>query len=35
MRAEIDSLSGEVTADSEVPADVEVSQVNNIVAGRI
>jgi EPS-associated MarR family transcriptional regulator len=35
MRAEIESLSGEVTAESEVPAVVEVSQVNNIVAGQI
>ncbi len=35
MRAEIESLSGEVTADSEVHVVVEVSQVNNIVAGRI
>jgi EPS-associated MarR family transcriptional regulator len=35
MRAEIESLSGEVTADLEVPAVVEVSQVKHIVAGQI
>ena len=35
MRAEIESLSGAVTADSEVPAGVEVSKVNNSVTDRI
>ncbi len=35
MRAEIESLSGEVTADSMVPTGVELSQVNNIVSGPI
>ena len=35
MRTEIEFLIGEVTADSDVRAVVDVSQVNNIVAGQI
>ncbi len=35
MRAEIESLSSEVNADSEPPASSELSRINNIVVGGV
>ena len=35
MRAEIESLRGEVTASTEVPEAIAVNRVNTIVSGRV